>query len=137
MAIGTDGKKGPQGRRNLVGSVWKKETARVRNIGTLSGRVGSHTTTTTTTTTTTITTKSTENLLGPYAVSDSSLACECLEGQPGSSGVVNAAMEILHDKSGYYSSLGAGGSGTSSGGTGGSGSTGKKQMANLTEIARL
>lgn len=90
----------------------------------------------TTTTTTTITTKSTENLLGPYAVSDSSLACECLEGQPGSSGVVNAAMEILHDKSGYYSSLGGGGGG--SGGAGGSaGSSGKKQIANLTEIARL
>lgn len=91
----------------------------------------------TTTTTTTITTKSTENLLGPYAVSDTSLACECLEGpgQAGSSGVVNAAMEILHDKSGYYSSLGGGGAGGT--GAGGSGSSGKKQMANLTEIARL
>lgn len=82
----------------------------------------------TTTTTTTITTKSTENLLGPYNISDTSLACECLEGPSSTSGAGSSTtgnnMEILHDKSGYYSSLGGG---TSS----------KKQIANLTEIARL
>ncbi|XP_053684161.1 uncharacterized protein LOC128734147 [Sabethes cyaneus] len=83
----------------------------------------------TTTTTTTITTKSTENLLGPYNISDSSLSCECVEGPSAtnSTGGSSAAstMEILHDKSGYYSTIG------------GTGSGGKKQMANLTEIARL
>ncbi|XP_055619492.1 uncharacterized protein LOC129764440 [Toxorhynchites rutilus septentrionalis] len=83
----------------------------------------------TTTTTTTITTKSTENLLGPYELSDS---CECLESSspvPGTgSGSGTNTMEILHDKTGYYSSLG-------SGGTCGTGN--KKQMSNLTEIARL
>lgn len=85
----------------------------------------------TTTTTTTITTKSTENLLAAYNISDQSLACECIEG-PSSSGAAGGgsgtAMEILHDKSGYYSSLG---------GTSGNSAGNKKQMSNLTEIARL
>lgn len=87
----------------------------------------------TTTTTTTITTKSTENLLAPYNISDQSLSCECIEGPSSSGGTGGGAkatstMEILHDKTGYYSSLGGG----SSAGTGN-----KKQIANLTEIARL
>lgn len=86
----------------------------------------------TTTTTTTITTKSTENLLAPYNISDPSLSCECIEGPSTAGGTgggsASGAMEIMHDKSGYYSSLGGGS-------TAGSGN--KKQMANLTEIARL
>lgn len=87
----------------------------------------------TTTTTTTITTKSTENILAPYNISDQSLSCECIEGPSSSGGTggggkATSTMEILHDKTGYYSSLGGG----SSAGTGN-----KKQIANLTEIARL
>ncbi|XP_055602404.1 uncharacterized protein LOC129751123 [Uranotaenia lowii] len=81
----------------------------------------------TTTTTTTITTKSTENLLGPYNLSDTSLSCECLEGPSMKASASSGpnTLEILHDKSGYYSSLGQGGAGS------------KKQITNMTEIARL
>ncbi|XP_053673130.1 uncharacterized protein LOC128723418 [Anopheles nili] len=85
----------------------------------------------TTTTTTTITTKSTENLLGPYNRSDSSLSCECVETAPLTGGT-GGSMDHVHDSSGYYSSLG--GAGGSGGGTGGGG---KKPINNLTEIARL
>ncbi|KFB49331.1 AGAP006605-PA-like protein [Anopheles sinensis] len=86
----------------------------------------------TTTTTTTITTKSTENLLGPYNHSDTSLACDCLETAPltGSSG---GTLELVHDKAGYYSTLG----GSGSAGSSGSAMGGKKSASNLTEIARL
>uniref|UniRef100_A0AAG5DC39 PDZ domain-containing protein n=1 Tax=Anopheles atroparvus TaxID=41427 RepID=A0AAG5DC39_ANOAO len=87
----------------------------------------------TTTTTTTITTKSTENLLGAYNHSDTSLSCDCLETAPLTGSAAGGTLELVHDKAGYYSSLGGSGSGGSVGAAG----SGKKSVSNLTEIARL
>jgi hypothetical protein len=62
MAVGNPNISGPIWRRRLTGSVWRRESERERNIGTVADRAGKHvdgesyinpTTTITTTTTTT------------------------------------------------------------------------------------